>query len=59
LIEGHSHLLLHPYDRASWTDQVLVESHGERTIRGVNHALAEYADVSLIAAGKWADLILL
>jgi len=43
----------------SWTDQVLVESHGERTIRGVNHALAEYADVSLIAAGKWADLILL
>ena len=25
LIEGHSHLLLHPYNETSWTDQVLKE----------------------------------
>jgi len=25
LIEGHSHLLLHPYDETSWNDQVLTE----------------------------------
>ncbi len=33
LIEGHSHLLLHPYDEASWTDQVLNESLALRTAR--------------------------
>jgi len=33
LIEGHSHLLLHPYDEASWTDQVLNESWALRTVR--------------------------
>jgi len=26
LIEGHSHLLLHPYNETSWNDQVLKES---------------------------------
>jgi len=38
LIEGHAHLLLHPYDETPWTDQVLLESLGERTARGVVHA---------------------
>lgn len=40
LIEGHSHLLLHPYDETPWNDQVLKESPVERAIRGVNHAKA-------------------
>jgi len=40
LIEGHSHLLLHPYDETSWTDQVLRESLAERTARAVVHAQA-------------------
>ncbi len=40
LIEGHSHLLLHPYDETSWTDQVLRESLAERTARAVAHASA-------------------
>ncbi|MBX2870638.1 MAG: amidohydrolase family protein [Saprospiraceae bacterium] len=38
LIEGHSHLLLHPYDETSWNDQVLKESHAERVARAVVHA---------------------
>jgi imidazolonepropionase-like amidohydrolase len=33
LIEGHSHLLLHPYDETSWNDQVLFESLALRTAR--------------------------
>ena len=33
LIEGHSHLLLHPYDEASWNDQVLYESLALRVAR--------------------------
>jgi imidazolonepropionase-like amidohydrolase len=40
LIEGHSHLLLHPYDETSWNDQVLRESVAERVARAVNHARA-------------------
>src|SRR5690242_6547746 len=38
LIEGHSHLFLHPYNEASWNDQVLKESRAERTARAVTHA---------------------
>ncbi|MGB5376448.1 metal-dependent hydrolase family protein [Muriicola sp.] len=38
IIEGHSHLLLHPYNETSWNDQVLKESPAERAIRGVVHA---------------------
>ncbi len=38
LIEGHSHLFLHPYDETSWNDQVLKESRAERTARAVTHA---------------------
>ena len=40
MIEGHSHLFLHPYDETSWNDQVLKESRAERTARAVNHARA-------------------
>src|SRR5436189_6355513 len=40
LIEGHSHLFLHPYNETSWEDQVLKESRAERTARAVNHAKA-------------------
>lgn len=37
LIEGHSHVLLHPYDETSWNDQVLVESEAERVVRATVH----------------------
>ncbi len=37
LIEGHSHILLHPYNETSWNDQVLKESYGERAARATNH----------------------
>src|SRR5687768_3614339 len=40
LIEGHSHLFLHPYNEVSWNEQVLGESRAERTARAVNHAQA-------------------
>src|SRR5436190_18823937 len=40
LIEGHSHLFLHPYNETVWDDQVLKESRAERTARAVNHAKA-------------------
>jgi imidazolonepropionase-like amidohydrolase len=38
LIEGHSHLLLHPYDETSWTDQVLREPLALRVARATVHA---------------------
>lgn len=37
LVEGHSHVLLHPYNETTWNDQVLHESLGVRTARAVNH----------------------
>lgn len=40
LIEGHSHLLLHPYNEASWNDQVLLESQAMRVARATAHARA-------------------
>ncbi|OQP39761.1 amidohydrolase [Niastella yeongjuensis] len=40
LIEGHSHLFLHPYNEVPWDDQVLKESRAERTARAVTHARA-------------------
>ena len=40
LIDLHSHLLLHPYDEASWNDQVLKESLELRTIRATVAARA-------------------
>jgi imidazolonepropionase-like amidohydrolase len=38
LIEGHSHLLLHPYNETSWNDQVLREPLALRVARATNHA---------------------
>lgn len=38
LIEGHSHLFLHPYNETKWDQQVLNESIAERTARAVVHA---------------------
>jgi imidazolonepropionase-like amidohydrolase len=38
LIEGHSHLFLHPYNEAKWDDQVLHEQRALRTARAVVHA---------------------
>lgn len=38
MIEGHSHLFLHPYNETSWNDQVLTESRAERTARAIVHA---------------------
>ncbi len=38
LIEGHSHLFLHPYNETSWNDQVLKESRAERVTRATVHA---------------------
>ena len=37
IIEGHSHILLHPYNETDWNDQVLKESPVERAIRGTVH----------------------
>ena len=38
MIEGHAHMLLHPYNETSWNDQILLESQAERSIRGAIHA---------------------
>lgn len=38
LIEGHSHLFLHPYNEMPWNDQVLKESLAERIARATVHA---------------------
>jgi imidazolonepropionase-like amidohydrolase len=38
MIEGHSHLLLHPYNETSWNDQVLLESQALRVARATVHA---------------------
>lgn len=40
LIEGHAHILLHPYNETPWNDQVLKESEAERVARAVNHVHA-------------------
>src|SRR5688572_426209 len=40
LIEGHSHLFLHPYNETSWDDQVLHEPVALRTVRAVTAARA-------------------
>lgn len=38
MIEGHSHLFLHPYNETPWDDQVLHESLALRTARATVHA---------------------
>jgi imidazolonepropionase-like amidohydrolase len=40
LIDAHTHLLLHPYNEASWDDQVLKEPMSLRVCRATNHARA-------------------
>jgi imidazolonepropionase-like amidohydrolase len=40
LIDLHTHLLLHPYNEASWNDQVLKESLELRTVRATAQARA-------------------
>ncbi len=41
LIDAHSHLLLYPYDKAKWDDQVLKEAQAERVCRATVHAKAD------------------
>ncbi len=38
MIEGHSHLFLHPYNETLWDDQVLKEPFGYRMAEAVAHA---------------------
>lgn len=38
LIEGHSHLFLHPYNETPWDDQVLKEARSLRVARATVHA---------------------
>jgi imidazolonepropionase-like amidohydrolase len=40
LVEGHSHILLHPYNETPWNDQVAHEGLGLRVARAVNHLRA-------------------
>jgi len=40
LVEGHSHILLHPYNETSWNDQVAHEALALRTARAVTHLRA-------------------
>ena len=40
LVEGHSHILLHPYNETVWNDQVLHEGLALRAARAVNHLRA-------------------
>jgi imidazolonepropionase-like amidohydrolase len=40
LVEGHSHILLHPYNETVWNDQVLHEGLALRSARAVNHLRA-------------------
>jgi imidazolonepropionase-like amidohydrolase len=37
LIDAHTHVLLHPYNEASWADQVLKEPLALRVCRATNH----------------------
>jgi imidazolonepropionase-like amidohydrolase len=38
LIDAHTHVLLHPYNEASWDDQVLKQPLALRVCRATNHA---------------------
>ena len=37
LVEGHSHILLHPYSETVWNDQVMHEGLAVRVARAVDH----------------------
>jgi imidazolonepropionase-like amidohydrolase len=43
LVEGHSHILLHPYNETVWNDQVAREGLALRAARAVNHLRATLA----------------
>src|SRR5437660_10314944 len=43
LIEAHAHVFLHPYNEASWNDQVLKEPLALRVCRATNHARSTLA----------------
>jgi imidazolonepropionase-like amidohydrolase len=38
LIDAHTHVLLHPYNEATWDDQVLKQPQALRVCRATNHA---------------------
>ena len=38
LIEGHGHILLHPYNETSWNDQILKEPESYRVVMATVHA---------------------
>src|SRR5262249_51779272 len=40
LVDGHSHVLLHPYNETTWNDQVAHEGLALRAARAVNHLRA-------------------
>lgn len=40
LVEGHSHIMLHPYNETPWNDQVAREGLALRAARAVNHLRA-------------------
>lgn len=40
MLEAHSHVLLHPYNEATWDDQVLKEPTALRVARATNHVRA-------------------
>jgi imidazolonepropionase-like amidohydrolase len=46
LIEGHSHVLLHPYNETTWNDQVLHEGLAVRVARATNHLRATHIAVT-------------
>lgn len=62
LIEGHAHVLLHPYDETPWNDQVLKESEALRVARATVHlkrtleaGFTTLRDLGTEGAG-WADV---
>ncbi len=40
LVEGHSHVLLHPYNEVPWNDQVARQGIALRSVRATNHLRA-------------------
>ena len=53
LIEGHSHLFLHPYNEVLWDDQVLKEPLGFRMAQAVAHARCGTAEPGDRPAHGW------
>jgi imidazolonepropionase-like amidohydrolase len=62
MMDAHSHVLLYPYNEATWDDQVLKQSEALRVARAVNHVRATLhagftllRDLGTEGAG-WADV---